>query len=237
MTSVFATIMMSRVRPQDRRTVLGWSLATILGVSGLLATPAAATDIMAGQVAKPGTSLAAGIKAAHAGQFADAITILRPHAEEGRAKAHYALGLIYSKARGAGLPARPDQAHHHFQQAASTGHIGAIFELAFQYERGIGAAADMNKALQLYRIAAHHNHLNAQFNLAVILSRGGTVKPDLREAYFWALAAQHRARTHPRGPLTVERLTKLVRQIRSALPHQAASQATRAATRLTGQPV
>ena len=83
----------------------------------------------------------------------------------------------------------------------------------------------------------HHIDLNAQFNLAVILSRGGTVKPDLREAYFWALAAQHRARTHPRGPLTVERLTKLVRQIRSALPHQAASQATRAATRLTGQPV
>ena len=80
-------------------------------------------------------------------------------------------------------------------------------------------------------IAAHNNHLNAQFNLAVLLSHGGTVKANPREAYFWALAAQHTARTRPQGALTFDKVTKLVKQIRSTLPHQAASQATRAAWR------
>ena len=240
MTIPYANILITQPSRTKRASApLRWCLAALFGLASLSAitTSAAADAIAAGPEAQATTSLGIGIKAARKGQFGDAITILGQHAEDGQVMAHYGLGLIYSKARSASLPARPALAHRHFKAAARKGHVGAIFELAFQYERGIGTNADMQTALRFYRLAAHHNHLNAQFNLAVLLSRGGTVKANPREAYVWALAAQHNARTRPQGALTFEKVTKLVRQIRSTLPHQAASQATRAATRLTGQPV
>ena len=240
MTVTIASILISQPsRRGSAKTTRRWCLAVLCGMAALsaVATQAAADIIANGPDTRATASLATGITAARAGQFGDAITILGQHAESGHVMAHYSLGLIYAKARGAALPARPKLAHRHFRAAARKGHVGSIFELAFQFERGIGTAADMKTALRFYRIAAHNNHLNAQFNLAVLLSRGGTVKANPREAYFWALAAQHTARTRPQGALTFDKVTKLVKQIRSTLPHQAASQATRAATLLTGQPV
>jgi len=240
MTVTIASILIAQPsRSRSKKLMRRWHLAIILviGTLAAFALPAAAHVTASGPetLAKP--SLSAGIKAARAGEFATAITILEPHAEQGHVVAHYGLGLIYSKDRGDALPARPELAHQHFQAAAKKGHVGAIFELGFQFERGIGTAADIQTALRFYRLAAHNNHLNAQFNLAVLLSRGGSVKPNRREAYFWALAAQHNARTKPQGALTFERVTKLVHQIRSTLQHQSASQALRASTVLTGQPV
>jgi len=237
--TIASTLVSRSAHTSNRRNTPAWYLATLLGLVALAATtaPVAADSVAASPHTQAAASLDTGIKAARAGRFADAVTILGRHAEAGHIKAHYALGLIYSKARGAALPARPAPAHRHFLAAARKGHVGAIFELAFQYERGIGTGADMPTALKFYRLAAHGNHLNAQFNLAVLLSRGGTVKPNPREAYFWALAAQHNARIKPQGALTFEKVTRLVKQIRSTLPHQAASQASRAAIRLTGQPV
>ena len=84
------------------------------------------------------------------------------------------------------------------------------------------------------RIAARKNHLNAQYNLAALVSQGGEIKANLREAYFWIKAAQHNASVWPRGELTFEKVSQLARLIRSKLPHQIASQASCAATRLTG---
>ena len=95
----------------------------------------------------------------------------------------------------------------------------------------------MDYALAYYRVAAAKNHLNAQYNLAVLLSRGGDVKPDLREAFFWAAAARNNARIRPRGELTLEKVSRLAQMIRERLPHQTASKAGLAATRLTGQPI
>ena len=103
------------------------------------------------------------------------------------------------------MPALPEMSHQHYKAAAHRGHVDSIFELAFQYDRGIGSKANTNHALAYYRVATAKNHLNAQYNLAVLLSRGGDVKPDLREAFFWAAAANNNARIRPRGELTLER--------------------------------
>ena len=135
------------------------------------------------------------------------------------------------------MPARPELSNQHYKAAADKGHVGFVFELAFQYERGIGTKANTDHALAFYRIAATKNHLNAQYNLAVLLSRGGDVKPDLREAYFWAMAAKNNARIRPRGELTLEKVSRLTQMIRDRLPHQPVSKAGLAATRLTGQPI
>lgn len=193
MNVTIASILISRPsRNKSRQTALHRCLATFLMAAALSALApavaaveaeaaaeavvAAADKITASPDTPASTSVDAGIKAARAGRFADAIAILRKHAEDGDVIAHYSLGLIYSKARGAALPERPALAHRHFQAAAKKGHVGAVFELAFQFERGIGTDANMETALRFYRIAAHNNHLNAQFNLAVLLSRGGAVK-------------------------------------------------------------
>ena len=135
------------------------------------------------------------------------------------------------------MPARPELSYQHNNAAAHKGHVDSVFELAFRYKRGIGTKANTDYALAFYRIAATKNHLNAQYNLAVLLSRGGDVKPDLREAYFWAAAAKNNARIRPRGELRLEKVSRLAQMIRDSLPHQTASKAGLAATRLTGQPI
>ena len=208
--------------------------ALTLAALVILCTPAAADGSLRPS-AQP--SVGDGIAAVRDGRFHDAIAIWEPHAAAGDPVAHYGLGLVYSTDRGPDLPARPTLAHLHYDAAATQGHVGAVFELAFQYERGVGTKTDLKKALTLYRIAAGKNHLNAQYNLAVLLSRGGEIKPDLREAYFWIKAAQHNASIRPKGELTFDRVSQLARTIRARLPHQIASKADRAATSLTGQPI
>lgn len=205
-----------------------------LMVTTILAAPAVA-DSLGEDTVKP--TVGDGIAAAREGRFRDAIRIWEPHAADDNPVAHYGLGLLYATDRGPDMPARPTLSHLHYDAAARKGHVGAIFELAFQFERGVGTEADINRAVSLYRIAARKNHLNAQYNLAVLLSQGGDIKPNLREAYFWIMAAQHNASIRPRGELTFEKVSLLARIIRTKLPHQIASKASRAATSLTGQPI
>jgi hypothetical protein len=44
-------------------------------------------------------------------------------------------------------------AHAYFKRAAQQRHIGAAFELAFQFERGIGTNTDLKRARLLYKVA------------------------------------------------------------------------------------
>ena len=74
-------------------------------------------------------------------------------------------------------------AHAYFKRAAQQGHIGAAFELAFQFERGIGTNTDLKRARLLYKVAARQNHLNAQYNLAILLAAGSGGKADFKQAY------------------------------------------------------
>ena len=125
--------------------------------------PAPTTSPTAGPAADRApsqSSLQSGIAAAEAGRLSEAITILTPHAKRGDATANYTLGLIYMRGTGdAATAAR--LSHRHFKNAAQRGHVGAVFEVAFQFERGIGTERDVKRAIRLYRLAAQSNHLNA----------------------------------------------------------------------------
>jgi len=173
----------SRPDINRRQTMIKWPslVAMALCAAILLPGPAPATPLVD---SAPEATVADGIVAIREGNFREGVAIWTPHAEAGNPAAHYGLGLVYSRDRGAGMPARPELSHRHYKAAAHRGHVDSIFELAFQYERGIGTEANMDHALAYYRVAAAKNHLNAQYNLAVLLSRGGDVKPDLREAFF-----------------------------------------------------
>ena len=173
----------------------------MIGAGAPAAHPADPTGTPAADKAALQSTLQAGIAAAEAGRLSEAITILTPHAKRGNATANYALGLISMRGTGDAATAAK-LSHRHFKNAAQRGHVGAVFEVAFQFERGIGTERDVKRAIRLYRLAAQSNHLNAQYNLAVLLSNGGGVEPDLPQAYFWATAAHHNAIRSPNPVLT-----------------------------------
>ena len=180
---------------------------------------------------------AAGLAAAKSNRIGAAIALWTPLAESGHTEAQYGLGLIYSAPRGDKFPANHDLAHRMYHAAAKSGHVGAVFELAFQYERGHGTEKNMKKAIGLYHIAAFKNHLNAQFNLAILLANGEAGKPNYSAAYVWATAARHNAVKTPHPTLDRSRFGKLVSEIRAHLPHATAMRAGRTAIKLTGQPI
>lgn len=211
----------------------GLALALLVGGGSAAAQP---TDPASADPAPSQLSLQAGIAAAEAGRLAEAISNLSPHARQGNAMANYALGLIYM--RGADdADATAKLSHEHFKRAAQNGHVGAVFEIAFQFERGIGTEPDLKRALRLYQLAAQSNHLNAQYNLAVLLSNGAGVEPDLPQAYFWITAAYHNAIRSPNPVLTEGRVRSLAQTIRAKIPYQQAAKASTAAARLAGQPI
>jgi len=203
------------------------------------------------------TDLVRGMLALRTGHVQMAYTILEPIAASGSPHAQYAVGLILTK-RGAELSTdifdtdkiraldnaaardarrkaiRESQAHDMFGAAARQGHIGAIFELGFQYERGIGTKVDIDKALSMYRIAGAKNHLNAQYNLAVLLSAENAAKPNLGEAYMRAVTAHHNAIKNGHKLLTPGLTDSLASKIRARIRHGDAVRAHRIAAKLTG---
>ena len=125
-------------------------------------------------------------------------------------------------------------AHAYFKRAAQQGHIGAAFELAFQFERGISTNTDLKRARLLYKVAARQNHLNAQYNLAILLAAGSGGKADFKQAYMWVLAAHSNALKTSHTVLTPQRVSQLAQKIRTRIRYHDAVKARRGAIRLTG---
>ena len=125
-------------------------------------------------------------------------------------------------------------AHAYFKRAAQQGHIGAAFELAFQFGRGIDTNTDLKRARLLYKVAARQNHLNAQYNLAILLAAGSGGKADFKQAYMWVLAAHSNALKTSHTVLTPQRVNQLAQKIRTRIRYHDAVKARRGAIRLTG---
>lgn len=125
-------------------------------------------------------------------------------------------------------------AHAYFKRAAQQGHIGAAFEVAFQFERGIGTNTDLKRARLLYKVATRQNHLNARYNLAILLAAGSGGKADFKQAYMWVLAAHSNALKTSHTVLTLQRVSQLAQKIRTRVRYNDAVKARRGAIRLTG---
>ena len=197
----------------------GWVLALfpVIGAGAPAAQPADLTGTPVVEKAALQSTLQAGSAAAEAGRLSEAITILTPPAKRGNATANYALGLIYMHGTGDAATSA-NLSHRHFRNVAQRGYVGAVFEVAFQFERGIRTQPDVKHAITLYQLAAQSKHPNAQCNLTVLLSSGSGVDPDLPKAYFWATAAHHNAVRSPNPVLTETRSRRLARTIRARLP-------------------
>ena len=84
--------------------------------------------------------------------YATALRLLRPLAEQGHAAAQYNLGLMYHE--GKGVAQDYAQAVAWFRKAAEQGIAQAQFYLGFMYEKGLGVAQDKAQAVAWFRKAA-----------------------------------------------------------------------------------
>ena len=124
----------------------------------------------------------AALEAAQQGDFATALSIWRPLAEQGNAAAQFNLGLMYEK--GDGVRKDEQEAARWYYKAALQGHVGAQLNLGTMYDEGKGVAEDNRKAAQWYNQAATKGEVAASTNLAIMRQFGeevfeGELPPEL----------------------------------------------------------
>jgi uncharacterized protein len=125
----------------------------------------------------------AGLAAYQRGDFAAALQLFQPLAEDGDASAQCNLGVMYEQGRGVAQNYR--EAMRWFRLAALQGDASAQSNLGVMYYKGRGIAQDYGEARKWYRMAAEQRNLEAQFNLGVMYEEGRGVAQDRVRAHMW----------------------------------------------------
>ena len=130
-----------------------------------------------------------GITAANRGDYATALRLLRPLAEQGNSQAQGLLGFMYEI--GKVVPQDYTEAAKWYRKGAEQGDRQAEYNLAVMYANGRGVPHDEAESDHWYRKAAEQGDASAQSLVgeAYLLGRG--VPRDFVQAYMWlSLAAQ-----------------------------------------------
>ena len=131
----------------------------------------------------PADPLKDGIAAYQAGNYAEALRLLRPLAEQENAKAQNILGDAY--ARGQSVPKDDAEAVKWFRKAAEQGLAAAQYNLGVFYGNGRGVSKDDAEAAKWYRKAAEQGDSDAQNFLGLAYGAGRGVSKDDAEAAKW----------------------------------------------------
>lgn len=86
------------------------------------------------------------------GDYATAMALLKPLADEGQAKAQYNVGLMYNL--GQGVPQNYPEALKWFNRSAEKGDAQAMYGLATMFGRGEGVPQNYVQAHMWYNLAA-----------------------------------------------------------------------------------
>lgn len=125
--------------------------------------------------------------AAHAAyrdnDYATALRLSLPLAEQGDARAQSLLGLLYLGGRG--VPADETEAGKWFRRAAQQGDATAQLQLGIMYATGRGVPQNFDEGVNWYRLAAAGGNPQAQFNLGVMFYKGKGVAQSNVEAHMW----------------------------------------------------
>ena len=153
------------------------------------------------------------------GDYATAMRLSRPLADQGNAEAQYNLGRMY--AVGEGIAPDPAEAMRWYAMAAEQGHANAQNNLAnlyesdrqfekaahwyrraadqgqafaqasfgFAYSQGRGVPVDEVEAVKYYRMAAEQGYAGGQFNLGGMYAMGRGVMMDPLTAARWVRLA------------------------------------------------
>jgi TPR repeat protein len=124
-----------------------------------------------------------GQAASQKGDYATALKIYRPLAEQGNASAQTALGVIYE--HGQGVPQDFRQALLWYIEAAYQGDPDAQSNLGAMYANGWGVPQDYAQAVVWYRQAGERWNAGAQRNLGLMYEHGQGVPQDYVSAHMW----------------------------------------------------
>ncbi len=124
-----------------------------------------------------------GLDAYDRGDYATALSELRPLAEQGDAEAQFNLGVLYHD--GLGVTQNYIQAREWYTQAAVQGYAIAQIHLGVLYANGYGVPQDYVQTRQWYEKAAAQGNAKAQYNLGVMYSNGYGVLHDFVQAHKW----------------------------------------------------
>jgi len=108
-----------------------------------------------------------GIAAYDRGDFATALRLMRPLAEQGYASAQHNVGIIYGD--GQGVPQDYAEAMKWFRKAAEQGDVTAQHNLGIMYANGQGVPQDYAEAMRGFRMAADKGNADAQYNLGRLM--------------------------------------------------------------------
>lgn len=120
--------------------------------------------------------------------YAAALKLWHPLAEDGHAQAQLGIATLYYS--GLGVVLDYQAAFEWFAKAANQGVPRAEYMLGAMYRDGKGVDEDHDKAVECFRKAADHNVQGAQYSLGIMYLTGKGLATDYGEAYFWlSLAA------------------------------------------------
>ena len=122
--------------------------------------------------------------------YSVALRLCRPLAEQGDAKAEFALGFMYTN--GEGVQQDYTEAALWYRQAADQGYARAQSALGFLYNFGRGVPQDYVQAVKWYRKAAEQGDAFGQASLGFLYELGDGLPQNYVLAHMWfSLAAAH----------------------------------------------
>jgi len=128
-----------------------------------------------------------GMQAAENEDFATAVQLWRPLAENGYKRAQFSLAELYHE--GLGVPEDIHSAMRWYRHAAEQGHVDAQNSLGIIYDDGDQVRPDIETAMHWYRLAAVQGDPGAQFNLGSIYREVESVQDNTRAWMWWGIAA------------------------------------------------
>ncbi len=119
--------------------------------------------------------------------YATALRILTPLADNGDPTAQYFVGVM--ALRGEGMARDTQRAVALLRQAASAGIADAQNYMARFYRRGENVPQGYDEAMKWYLLAAKQGYKNSQYWIALLYRDGKGVAADRQAAYMWAVIA------------------------------------------------
>jgi TPR repeat protein len=117
------------------------------------------------------------------GDYATALRLFRPLADQGVASAQAHLGSMYYE--GKGVPQDYAEAVKWYRLAADQGEVLAQHNLGSMYYDGKGVPQDYAEAVKWYRLAADQGEVLAQDTLGDMYKNGHGVPQDFVSAHMW----------------------------------------------------
>jgi PAS domain S-box-containing protein len=192
-TGQFVVVTVVDITERDAHRRNAWHVTTVaalLLVFGLVIvvflkplTQIIPERILALGVEQPAQRVDAAYAAYQKRDYAVALRLLRPMAEQGDVRAQSLMGLIYFN--GHGVQRNDLEAMKWYRHAADQGDADAQLKIGDMHFEGRAVAQDYPEAGRWYRLAADQGNASAQYNLGILYAKGEGVPLDNILAHMW----------------------------------------------------